>query len=403
LSSQLSILAGPHARKPLPEQPPLKVVGLFAGVGGIEEGFRRAGHEAIEMCEIDPVARAVLESRFPDVPIAEDIREYRTLPEEADLVTAGFPCQDLSQAGMTLGLAGERSTLIERVFWLLRLGRRPNWLLLENVPFMLRLASGETLRLILDTLEELGYKWAYRVVDTRCFGIPQRRKRVYVLAALDADPRSVLLVDNEEEPAERFSPDNHACGFYWTEGLRGLGWAVDAVPTLKGGSTIGIPSPPAVWHPTEGIITPGIRDAERLQGFPVDWTTPATSIARSSLRWRLVGNAVTVDAAEWIGRRLRNPAEYQSERDEPLPSWAKWPEAAYNVGDGRFACPASSYPVARTGSSLADFLNLDEAQPLSQRATAGFLKRFETGSLRRPEGFVEAIRSHLATMEVEAA
>jgi DNA (cytosine-5)-methyltransferase 1 len=397
------MLVGPHGRRALPPQQPLKVVGLFAGVGGIEEGFRRAGHEAVEMCEIDPLAREVLQARFPGVPIAADIREYRTLPADADLISAGFPCQDLSQAGRTLGLNGERSTLIEQVFWLLRLGRQPQWLLLENVPFMLRLASGETLRLIIDTLEELGYKWAYRVVDSRCFGIPQRRKRVYVLAALDADPRSVLLVDNEDEPVERFSPSGKACGFYWTEGLRGLGWAVDAVPTLKGGSTIGIPSPPGVWHPTAGIITPGIRDAERLQGFPANWTEPATTVGRSSLRWRLVGNAVTVDVAEWIGRRLRAPAEYHSDRDEQLPSWAKWPEAAYNVGEGRFISPASSYPVTRPGPSLADFLDLDEAQPLSQRATAGFLKRFESGSLRRPDGFVEAIRSHLATMEVEAA
>src|SRR5690606_34812896 len=121
---------------------------------------------------------------------------------------------------------------------------------------------------IVSTLENLGYAWAYRVVDSRSFGIPQRRRRVFLLAALNHDPRAVILVDDSDEPEEPFDPAGHACGFYWTEGARGLGWAVDAVPTLKGGSTLGIPSPPGVWHPTRGIIRPGIMDAERLQGFP---------------------------------------------------------------------------------------------------------------------------------------
>lgn len=403
MDDQLSVLRGPEGLRPLPERPPLNVVGLFAGIGGIEEGLRRSDHESLELCEIDEVSQAVLKERFPRTPIAGDIREYRQLPPSAELVTAGFPCQDLSQAGKTLGLNGTRSTLIEEVFWLLRHSRAPDWLLLENVPFMLRLARGAALGSILDTLEDLEYKWAYRVVDTRAFGLPQRRKRVYILAARNADPRDVLLVDNEPEPVERFSPDGLACGFYWTEGLRGLGWAVDAVPTLKGGSTIGIPSPPAIWHPEAGIVTPGIRDAERLQGFPADWTSPAEKVARPSIRWRLVGNAVTVNVAEWIGRRLRRPMEYYSERDSPLSPSGRWPDAAYNVGNGRFASPATSYPESVEAPALLEFLDMEAAEPLSHRATAGFLKRFEKGSLRRPAGFVEAIRAHLEAMAAEAA
>ncbi len=62
-------------------------------------------------------------------------------------------------------------------------------------------------------------------------------------------------------------PSQFPCGFYWTEGIRGLGWAVNAVPTLKGGSTVGIASPPAVRLPSGEIVTPGLIDAERLQGF----------------------------------------------------------------------------------------------------------------------------------------
>tara|TARA_Y100000310_G_scaffold36352_1_gene34240 strand:+ start:127 stop:1338 length:1212 start_codon:yes stop_codon:yes gene_type:complete len=381
----------------------LKTVALFAGIGGIEEGLRRSGHEAIQFCEVDPGARRVLAERFPGVDIVEDVRDYRELPVEADLITAGFPCQDLSQAGRTLGLDGERSSLVEEVFWLMRHSRRPNWLLLENVPFMLRLARGEALKVILENLEDLDYRWAYRVVDTRAFGLPQRRKRVFILASLHSDPRGVLLADNEPELVEGSAPDGRACGFYWTEGTRGLGWAVDGIPTLKGGSTVGIPSPPAIWHPRAGIIRPGLRDAERLQGFDPDWTQPAAEIVRNSMRWRLVGNAVTVDVAEWIGARLRQPLTYVSDADPILADGEKWPNAAYNVGEGRFTSPVSSRPRAIQSPALADFLNLAESQPLSLRATAGFLKRFEASSLRKPEGFLEALQRHLALMKSDAA
>ena len=109
---------------------------------------------------------------------------------------------------------------------------------------MLQLSKGRALALILDELERLEYRWAYRVVDTLAFGLPQRRQRVFLVATRIGDPRGVLLVDDAGEPPPRVPSSRTAFGFYWTEGIRGLGWAVDAVPTLKGGSTIGIPSPP---------------------------------------------------------------------------------------------------------------------------------------------------------------
>ena len=107
------------------------------------------------------------------------------------------------------------------------------------------------MRYLADELEARGYCWAYRLVDTRAFGLPQRRQRVILIASKTEDPRTVLFADDAEPFDPGFSP-NRWCGFYWTEGSRGLGWAVDAVPTLKGGSTIGIPSPPAIWKPKTG-------------------------------------------------------------------------------------------------------------------------------------------------------
>src|SRR5690349_16038590 len=119
----------------------LTTVGLFAGVGGIELGLSRAGHRTELLCEIDPVARAVLKERFT-ADVVPDVRSLGSLPK-VDLVAAGFPCQDLSQAGRTAGIAGDQSGLIREVFKRLRSRRSgPRWLLLENVPFMLQLQQG---------------------------------------------------------------------------------------------------------------------------------------------------------------------------------------------------------------------------------------------------------------------
>jgi DNA (cytosine-5)-methyltransferase 1 len=132
---------------------------------------------------------------------------------------------------------------------------------------MLHLDGGHALRRIIDELESLSYKWAYRVVNTLAFGLPQRRERVFLLATLHTDPTDALLSEDMVPPKTYTRLDTHAHGFYWTEGIRGLGWAPDAVPTLKNGSTVGIPSPPAILLPNLQIATPELRDVERLQGL----------------------------------------------------------------------------------------------------------------------------------------
>lgn len=375
---------------------PHVVAALFAGIGGIELGLHKSGHDTALFCEIDAPAAAVLRARFTSVPCHDDVRTLASLPRETSLLTAGFPCQDLSQAGKTQGISGGRSGLVGEVFRLLEQQRIP-WVLIENVPFMLHLQQGRALSYLLDSFEALDYRWAYRVVDSRAFGLPQRRERVYLLATLDGDPRDVLLADDAGAPIDEPDHRDVACGFYWTEGIRGLGWAVDAVPTLKGGSTIGIPSPPAILLPSGAIVTPDIRDVERLQGFPADWTAPASDVGRSSMRWKLVGNSVTVDVAAWIGRRLLEPGHFEDELVAELARDARWPRAAYNVGNGRFAASASAWPLRCTRPALSAFLRYPTS-PLSEKATAGFLSRTRTSTLRFPEGFITAIEAHLARM-----
>lgn len=382
-----------------------QVAGLFAGIGGIERGLHRSGHHSSLLCEVETGAARVLRHQFPDVPVVGDVRSLKSIAG-AELLTAGFPCQDLSQAGRTAGIRGEQSGLVGEVFRLFdEASPTPRWLLLENVPFMLQLDRGAAIRFLISALEERGMTWAYRIVDSRSFGVPQRRRRVVLLASKTEDPRCVLFADEKGEP-EKKSHEGFVCGFYWTEGTRGLGWAVDAVPTLKSGSTVGIPSPPAMWFPDTGLVaTPDIRDAERLQGFPVDWTVSATEGTpriRESHRWKLVGNAVTVNLAEWVGSRLREPGTYDNERDVELPKMGSWPTAAWGRPGERHRVMISEWPKRTRRKQLTEFLRYDP-KPLSERATRGFLKRARKGSLRFVDGFLDAVAQHAERMSRQSS
>lgn len=372
------------------------VAGLFAGVGGLELGLRAAGGEARLLCEYWEPAARVLRVRFPDVEIADDVRTLAALPP-ADVVTAGFPCTDLSQAGRTQGIHGRESGLVSHLFRLLA-GASPRWVVIENVRNMLVLDGGHAMDYLVARLERLGFRWAYRLVDSRFTGLPQRRQRVIFLASRDDDPARVLFADDAGEPGEAwFRPD--AYGFYWTEGLRGLGWARDAVPTLKGGSTIGIPSQPAIWLPGRvpgaAIGTPGISDAERLQGFPAGWTAPAEEVARSSIRWKLVGNAVTVGVSAWLGRRLVDPGEFDRRAGTALLGEHRWPTAAWGQRGTRRAVPVSMWPERQPYQHLLDLIDPEGLRPLSRRAAEGFHGRMGRSSLKFDERFRRAVEEHL--------
>ena len=311
----------------------LIVAGLFAGIGGLELGFERSGAKTRLLCEIDPDARRVLRKRFPDIPIVDDIRSIKRLPNRVNVVTAGFPCQDLSMAGGKSGIHGSASSIVQHLFDLLSKSE-VEWVVIENVYFMLQLDHGRGIRVLADRLEGLGYRWAYRVIDTISF-LPQRRRRVFMIGSLSHDPRSVVFDEaNHSSEDKREFPSNVPLGFYWTEGRSGVGLTADAVPPLKAGSTIGIPSPPAILLP-EGIVgTPSLADCERLQGFPAGWTLPALPQGKGhDQRWRLVGNAVSVPVARWIGKRIkratrRPPVEAAG---TPIKRGRAWPVGGYNV------------------------------------------------------------------------
>lgn len=374
----------------------MRIAGIFAGIGGFERGMELEGHHADLLCDVLPQSQAVLRHHFPNVDYVTDVCSLPDLPADVDLITAGFPCQDLSQAGKTAGLQGERSGLIGEVFRLLRQRRVPT-VVVENVPFMLQLGKGEAMRAIIDEFELLGYRWAYRVVDTFSFGLPQRRERIVLVASTELDPAQIILAEENYLERPRTAIGELAHGFYWTEGLGGLGWAVDSVPTLKNGSTIGIPSPPAVFMPDGRIVKPSIQDAEALQGFPRGWTEPAESVSRRSLRWGLVGSAVSVPVAQWLGQRLNEPLPYDAAHDRPFPTSTKCPRAARFDGRQRFAVEIGPDPVGQRPPSLVEFLQ-GPLDLLSLRAASGFLSRTRRAKLRFEDAFIQALEEHIVNL-----
>ena len=177
---------------------------LFSGIGGMDLGLERAGWRSAWQVEIDKYRTKVLERHWPDVPRFTDVRAVGDAElGRVDLIAGGFPCQDISVAGARAGLDGERSGLW---FEFIRVVEeiRPAWVLIENVPGLLSSPKGDPGRdfeIIVEGLAERGYGVAWRVLDSQYFGVPQRRRRVYIVGHLGAPcPPEVLL---EPESCER--------------------------------------------------------------------------------------------------------------------------------------------------------------------------------------------------------
>lgn len=372
-----------------------KCVGLFAGIGGMELGMHFGGFQPELLCEILPDAQAVLLERFPGVDLRTDVKSIRSIPGDTSLLCAGFPCQDLSSSGHKRGIAGLRSSLVGDVFRLLA-KKKCDWVLLENVKFMLHLRGGEAMTNITEALEALGYRWAYRVMNSQNFGVPQRRERVYILASKTMNPAAVLFREPvDASPAINKPVDTSApVGFYWTEGTYATGLADDALPPLKGGSTIGIPSAPAILFPSGLVGTPDLRDAERMQGFPEHWTIAAERVVKPSYRWKLVGNAVTVNVCQWIAEGLITPSDYGPSVFHPH-NTNRWPDAAFGEKGKVWRVDGAYGPFNR--ASLSSFLKYP-TKPLSHRATMGFIGRALKGNLKYPDGFIKALEDYAQSL-----
>jgi len=194
----------------------LQLVSLFAGVGGFDIAAERSGIDPIVACEIDPQARGVLQHRFPNTILINDVKDVtgdklreHGLDPRRTIITGGFPCQDLSIAGRQAGLeGGERSSLFFEIVRILR-EFNPQWFILENVPGLLSSKRGRDMGIVVGELAELGYSFSWRVLDAQNFGVPQRRRRVFIVGHFGADATRVEQVLFESEGRRR---DTEASG-----------------------------------------------------------------------------------------------------------------------------------------------------------------------------------------------
>jgi len=168
----------------------MTAVSLFAGVGGFDLALERNGVRVVASVEIDKKASEVLAKHFPDSKLFGDIQEVSGeqlisagFDPRNGIIVGGFPCQDLSIAGKRSGLAGKRSGLFWEICRLLDETRAQNFVL-ENVPGLLSSNQGRDMAAVVEALVERGYGIAWRVLDAQHFGVPQRRKRVFIVGCL---------------------------------------------------------------------------------------------------------------------------------------------------------------------------------------------------------------------------
>ena len=180
-----------HATKPMTQpnntpQVPMRFLSVCSGMEAASVAWEPLGFKAVGFSEIEPFPCAILKHRFPNTPNYGSLTEYQSWPLEPgsiDLLVGGTPCQSFSVAGLRKGLADPRGNLA-LVFLGLADKLKPRWIVWENVPGVLSSGGGRDFGSFLGALEQLGYGWAYRVLDAQYFGVPQRRRRVFVVASL---------------------------------------------------------------------------------------------------------------------------------------------------------------------------------------------------------------------------
>lgn len=309
---------------------------FFAGIGGFDLGFEKEGFSSSYICENNSFCNEVLNLRWPDVPKAGDINEVdaSTIPD-AEVWCGGFPCQDISVARGSLsrlGLKGSRSGLFHRFAELIET-KKPEVVLIENVAGLFNSNSGNDFAVILSTMNSLGYGVAWRLLNSRYFGVPQSRPRVYLCCWKNSMPHALSALFETEVPnkaaRERavFITESTPAGEY--PRMPQVGYCLAATSGRHTGTD---------WSRTYVTCKDGVRrltpiECERLQGFPDDWTkVDADSEDADSLRYAAIGNAVSVPVIQWIAKRIKIELENTSEvsLDDLLARHAPFKESVWH-------------------------------------------------------------------------
>lgn len=313
----------------------LKAIDLFAGIGGIRLGFEKAGFEIVYSNEIDKYCCETYRTNFGEID-ERDIREVKSeeIPD-FDVLLAGFPCQPFSMAGIKKGFEDPRGNLFFQIERILR-DKRPAAFMLENVKFLKSHRRGATFTVIKDVLEnQLGYHIAYEVLNSKDFGLPQNRERIYIVGFKEnvkfkfPEPtEEKLKIRNilEKSVDEKYfiSQRYYECLVRHKENQQkkgnGFGFKVLDVNSIANALTVGrmglernlikATIPPKLLY-REGldkslrnkeglrILTP--RECAWLQGFPNSFTFPVSN----TQIYRQLGNTVSVPVIKAIARKIK--------------------------------------------------------------------------------------------------
>ena len=322
----------------------MNVVSLFSGVGGLDLGLEQAGMKTIYQCEWDKHATSILQRHWPDVPKWGDITtltatEILRHGQNPDVIAWGSPCQDLSVAGKRAGLEGERSGLFHEGMRIIKELRKetnnayPRISIWENVAGALSSNRGADFGIILDEMAQAGamvIEWA--VLDAQHFGIPQRRRRVFVIAIFDPAtarncPNPLLPVSQSlrgntatsgkarESSARTFAFDtqfgsnanvfeNKSPTLKATQAAPSFAYDEynDTISPIHHALRAGTKQSTGVLEPTMVVrrLTP--IECERLMGWPPGWTEGQAD----THRYKQCGNGVASPVAKWIAQHILN-------------------------------------------------------------------------------------------------
>lgn len=330
----------------------MKFLDLFAGIGGFRFGMESAGHECVGFCEIDKFARASYkaihntegEIELHDITKVTD-EEWRKFRGTVDIICGGFPCQAFSIAGKRKGFLDEtRGTLF---FEIARAAKeiKPSLLFLENVKGLLSHDKGRTFRTILSTLDELGYDAEWQILNSKDFGVPQNRERVFIIGHLrGAGGRPVFPIFGKNETTNQanikqignISNSTSFGGNPQTGRVYNIDGISPTLNTMQGGGrepkiaipvltldrakkrqkgrrikTNGEQMFTLTAQDRHGVMTEYFkirkltpRECWKLQGFP-DWAfDKAQEVNSNSQLYKQAGNSVTVNVIKAIAERL---------------------------------------------------------------------------------------------------
>ena len=297
------------------------LIDLFAGIGGIRQSFENHGGKCIFSSEIDPFAKFTYYTNFGEVPFGDITKiSVDSIPKH-DILCAGFPCQPFSHIGKREGFEHPtQGTMFYEIVRIIKDKKTPV-LFLENVPGLINHDDGNTLQIIIETLQTMGYKVHHTVLDASHFGIPQKRKRFYLVAFLDQKiqfefPKPPMISKDIGEVLEQ-----DVTGYSISEHLQKtyLFKVDDGRPTLVDKNSTGaIKTLVSTYHKIQRLTGTFVKDGETgirllttneckaIMGFPENFVVP---VSRTQM-YRQMGNSVVVPVvtkiAEQIALALKN-------------------------------------------------------------------------------------------------